>query len=157
MKLIFNVNKRAYMASSKKSPLSLFIVDACSTHLEIRDWEIKSVVNECHNLNFEQGESIWELQDCWIWMNGYATRKDLTQSRFNSSVYVLNCNIMSFAEFAKCGFNSTLKVEGSHISEITGTALLAINPRWMSMTTTVIEKTVKTSLELRFFTDDTVE
>jgi hypothetical protein len=50
-------------------------------------------------------------------MNGYALKNDLHMSRFNSSLYISNCNVVDFAEFAKCGFNSTLRVESCHISD----------------------------------------
>lgn len=122
---------------------ALVVMESPSTHLEVRDCDVKKVL------------SSQEFDDFAFWINGNGFRKTVTRNsaRFNSSLVVSSCSIEGFTEVCRAGVNSTIVFDKCHISGCSGNVISSINPKDLCIKNCVIEKSEKTGIDLYLFND----
>jgi Right handed beta helix region len=138
--------------SDFRSPAALFVLDACSTKLEVRDCDLKS---NNHSLQIVSGDSLEEIDDVCFWINGLGNKKGISKNslKFNSMVIVSSCNISNFFECARGGINCNICIEKSHIAGCLGNAVSVVNPKQLIIKQSVIDRIQHTAIDVNLIPD----
>jgi hypothetical protein len=122
---------------------ALVVMESPSTHLEIRDCDVR-------NLQPTENADTFAF-----WINGSGYRKTVTRTsiRFNSSLAVSSCNIEGFTEVCRAGVNSFIFFDKCHISGCSGNVISSMNPKDLCIKNCVIDKAEKTGIDIYLFND----
>jgi hypothetical protein len=133
----------AISLKSSRLMLSLFSIESPSTHLEVRDCDLKS-----------DSSSPGDLFAFGVNLSGFRKGASRSSSRFNSSLMVSSCNIQGFGDVCRAGPNSSVIFEKCYICACEGNAISVMNPRDFQVKNCVIDKAEKSGIDVFIAVDN---